>query len=161
FFLYTAFTAAHWPMHALEEDIARYKGRFDAGYDALRRERVKRLKKLGLLPPQWEVTPTAGDWESVEHRAWELRCMEVYAAMITCMDRGIGRIVEELRRQGRLDNTLILFLQDNGACAEEWGRRPSDGPDPATLRPLRPEELPDGPVPKQTRDGRPVRTGPE
>jgi arylsulfatase A-like enzyme len=160
FFRYTAYTAAHWPMHALERDVAKYKGRFDAGYDKLREERVKRLREKGLLKAEWDVTPTVGNWDKVKNREWELRCMEVYAAMIDSMDQGIGRIVAELKRQGQLDNTLIMFLQDNGACAELRGRQPSHGPDPSTLRPLHPEELPSGTIPNQTRDGRPIKTGP-
>lgn len=161
FFMYAAYTAAHWPMHALEKDIAKYKGRFDAGYDKLREERVKRLREKGLLKPEWDVSPTAGSWADVKNREWELGCMEVYAAMIDCMDQGIGRIVAELMAQGQLDNTLILFLQDNGACAEERGRRRTPTPPASELRPLRPDELPAGTIPQQTREGRPVRTGPE
>lgn len=160
FFMYTAYTAAHWPMHALEKDIAKYKGRFDAGYDKLREERVKRLCEKGLLKPGWDVTATAGDWSDVKNREWELRCMEAFAAAIDCMDQGIGRIIAELRAQGQLDNTLIMFLQDNGGCAEDRGRKPSPGPDPTTLRPLKPEELPSGTIPKQTRDGKPIKEGP-
>ena len=95
----------------------------------------------------------------------EAACMEVYAAMVDRMDQGIGKIVAELKRTGQLDNTLILFLQDNGGCAEEMGRKrrkAADGPRPEkpTLPPMKPEELPDGLVPPQTRDGYPVRQGP-
>ena len=158
FFLYLAFTAPHWPMHALAEDIFKYRGRFDKGYDALRRDRVERMKKLGLLPPQWEIPSTAGRWEDVKNREWELRCMEVYAAMIDRMDREIGRLVAELKRQGRLDNTLILFLQDNGASAEEMGRQPRK-PAATEFEPLRPDQLPLSRPPLQTREGKPVLSG--
>ena len=163
FFMYVAYTAAHWPMHALEKDIARYKGRFDAGYDKLRQERAERLRKMGMMDPRWEVSATARKWEDVKHRDWELRCMEVYAAMIDCMDQGIGRIMAELKRQGSLDNTLILFLQDNGGCAEEIGRQEGKGRKQASpLRALRPDELPvGGGHPTQTRDGLPMRSGPQ
>lgn len=124
-FLYVAYTAAHWPMHALPEDIAKYQGRFDAGYDLLRKERFDRMKQLGVLPVGAELSDTVGDWQSIKRREWELRCMEVYAAMVDRMDAGIGQIVEELREQGRLNNTLILYMQDNGGCAEMMGRKPS------------------------------------
>ena len=122
FFLYVAFTAAHWPMHAKESDIAKYKGKFDAGYDAIRRARVAKQKELGLLDTRWQPTPTVGDWSAAKNREFELRCMEVYAAMVDCMDQGVGRIVAELKKQGQFENTLILFLQDNGGCAELMGR---------------------------------------
>src|SRR5690349_15529314 len=122
-FLYVAYTAAHWPMHALDEDIAKYKGKYDGGYEPIRQARLARMKVLGLLPPDAELSPTAGDWNEVENKAWESRCMEVYAAMIDRMDAGISKIVGELQRTGRLENTLIFFLQDNGGCAELMGRQ--------------------------------------
>lgn len=160
FFLYQAYTAAHWPMHALEKDIAKYKGRFDGGYDKVRQERVARLRKLGMLDDRWTPAPTDENWNDVKNREFELRCMEVYAAMIDNMDHGIGRITAELKRQGKFDNTLILFLQDNGGCAEDRGRLAPVKPAPRDLRPLRPEELPASTIPAQTRDGRPMRGGP-
>jgi arylsulfatase len=163
-FMYVAYTAAHWPMHAPEGEIAKYKGKYDAGYDAIRRARFERLKKLGLVPADSKLTETVGDWNAVENKAWETRCMEVYAAMIDRMDQGIGRIVEELVKTGRLDNTLVLFLQDNGACAEITGRRsnitPIERPDKPTLPPLGPDFIDTVVIPKQTRDGYPVRQGP-
>jgi arylsulfatase len=122
-FMYVAYTAAHWPMHALEEDIARYRGRYDDGYEPIRRQRLASAKELGLIDPAWELSPQHGDWEHVEHKEWEARCMEVYAAMIDRMDQGIARIVAALERAGRLDNTLIFFLQDNGGCQEGVGRQ--------------------------------------
>ena len=123
FFMYVAFTCAHWPMHALEEDIARYRGKYDKGYGYYRKARLERLRKLGLIDENWELSPQHGDWGKVEHKAWEARCMEVYAAMIYRMDQGIGRIVETLKETGNYDNTLILFLQDNGGCQEGVGRQ--------------------------------------
>jgi arylsulfatase len=162
FFLYVAYTAAHWPMHALPNDIARYRGRYDAGYEPLRRERVERLRELGLFDERWSVSPTAEDWDAVDHKKWEARCMEVYAAMITSMDRGIGRIVRQLEEQNALQNTLILFLQDNGGCAETVGRS-SNAEEIAGKKfsPLGRDGLQTRITPPmQTRDGRPVRTGP-
>jgi arylsulfatase len=168
FFLYVAYTAAHWPMHALPEDIARYQGKYDNGYDPIRKARLEKAIRLGLIDPKWSLTPTVGDWSKVEDRTWEARCMEVYAAMIDRMDQGIGRLLAELKRTGRLDNTLIFFLQDNGGCAEDMGRtgtkeHPSIArPEKPTLPPLKPEALlPPGSVPPQTRDGFPVRMGPK
>ncbi|HMC12309.1 MAG TPA: sulfatase-like hydrolase/transferase, partial [Pirellulaceae bacterium] len=121
--------------------------------------------KLGLIAPDAELSPTAGEWDKVQNKAWESRCMEVYAAMIDRMDQGISRIVAELERTGRLENTLILFLQDNGGCAETVGRQAS--PDVPTERAARPTL---GPLPAdfvdvsgrptQTRDGYPIRIGP-
>ncbi len=137
FFMYVAFTAAHWPMHAPEESVAKYKGKYDGGYEPVRRARFERLKKMGLIRPDCELSPQAGDWEKVEHKAWEARCMEVYAAMIDRMDAGIGRIVNQLEKDHLLDNTLILFLQDNGGCAEAIGRTEDmSRPEKPTLPPI-------------------------
>ena len=122
FFQYVAYTAPHWPLHAHDEDIARYKGRFDAGWDQLREERLDKLVRWGLLDAKWKLTdrdPTQPPWTDTEHKAWLARCMEVYAAQIDRMDQGIGRILDQLEADGELDNTLVIFLADNGACAED------------------------------------------
>ncbi len=122
FFEYVAYTAPHWPLHAHEEDIAKYKGRFDAGWDRLREERLQRLIDSGLLKKIWALTerdPTQSAWSEAGHKQWLLRCMEVYAAQIDRMDQGIGRIVTALEETGQRENTLIVFLSDNGACAED------------------------------------------
>ncbi len=161
FFMYVAYTAAHWPMHAPQEVIARYRGRYDKGYEPIRLARFERLRKSGLIKPDWALSPQAEDWDKVEHKEWEARCMEVYAAMIDRMDEGIGRIVGELEKDALLDDTLILFLQDNGGCAEQLGR--TDNPDwhLKDLRPMGPDELQTKIwPPMQTRDGRPVLGGP-
>lgn len=161
FFLYVAYTAAHWPLQAPERDIAKYRGKYDAGYDAVRRARVERLKQLGLLDPAAAPAPTVGRWDDVKDQAWEARAMETYAAMIDNMDQGIGRIVAQLKRDGRFDRTLVFFLHDNGACAERNGRTPVARKAPADLRPMRPDELQTKATPPmQTRDGRWVRSGP-
>ena len=159
FFLYVAYTAAHWPMQALEKDIAKYKGKFDGGYEPERQARLQRLKELGLIDSKWDAAPTVGDWNAVDKK-WEARCMEVYAAMLDNMDQGIGRIVRELKRSGQLENTVIFFLQDNGACAEDNGRRPVKKSPAKKFQPMRPDELQTVAQPHQTRDGRPVRKGP-
>ncbi|MEO5670649.1 MAG: arylsulfatase [Ramlibacter sp.] len=122
FFQYVAYTAPHWPLHAHDEDIAKYKGRFDKGWDALREERLARLVKSGILDKAWglsERDPTQPPWTQAQHKAWLLRCMEVYAAQIDRMDQGIGRIIDQLEESGQLDNTLVIFMSDNGACAED------------------------------------------
>ena len=126
FFEYVAYTAPHWPLHAHEADIARYKGRFDRGWDALREERLEKLVASGLLKDTWKLTerdPSQPPWSEAQadeqFRAWTLRCMEVYAAQIDRMDQGIGRIIAALEKTGQLDNTVFIFLADNGACAED------------------------------------------
>ncbi len=160
FFLYVAYTAAHWPMQAPEEDVAKHRGRYDAGYDAIRRARHEKATRLGVVDPAWALTPAAKSWEDVAGKPWEARCMEVYAAMVDRMDRGIGRIVEALRKAGRLENALVLYLQDNGGCAEGMGRTPDvDRAGKPTLPPVKPEVVLGGIRPPQTRDGWPVLTG--
>jgi arylsulfatase A-like enzyme len=162
FFLYVPYTAAHWPMHAKPQDIAKYKGRYDDGWDKLRAERYQRMIDMGLISADWKLSPNVQDWEQAKDRQWHVLRMEVYAAMVDSMDQGIGRIVAALERNGQFDNTLILFLQDNGGCAEEFGSAGPVKPDPSqpvVLRPMTPGELQFDMVPKVTRDGRPVRTG--
>ena len=161
FFLYVAYTAAHWPMHAKAADIAKYKGRYDAGYAAIRDARWAKQKQLGVVDAKWSPAPLVGNWDKVKNREFEARCMEVYAAMVDCMDQGIGRVVAELREQGQLENTLILYLQDNGGCAESYGRGPKAEPrgDRPTLPVMRADDFQFDSQPKQTRDGWPVRGG--
>jgi arylsulfatase len=124
FFCYVAYTAPHWPLHALEEDIAKYKGLYDEGWDALRDVRRKRMIEMGLVKEEWDMTDRDGRvpaWEDASDKEWQARRMEVYAAQIDRMDQGIGRIVAALKRTGQLENTLILFLADNGGCDEQLG----------------------------------------
>jgi arylsulfatase len=166
FFLYLAYTAAHWPMHALPEDIAKYKGKYDSGYEPIRKARYDKAAKLGLIDPSQGLSPQAEEWEKVANKSREAVCMEVYAAMVDRMDQGIGKLVAELKRTGQFENTLILFLHDNGGCAEPMGRLVTknrhDGPraEKPSLKPIPPETLPAALVPPQTRDGFPVRQGP-
>jgi arylsulfatase len=152
FFEYVAYTAPHWPLHAHDEDIAKYRGRFDAGWDRLREARLDRLVDWGLLHAAWKLSPrdpTQPPWEEADHKAWLLRCMEVYAAQVDRMDQGIGRILASLTRNGVLDDTLVIFLADNGACAE-------DIPEDVTI-----EELVDKLMiaRSHTRSGEPVHFG--
>lgn len=134
FFLYLAYTAPHFPLHAPRSDIARYQDVYTKGWDQVRQERVARMHKLGVIDRQWPLSPrspfeTRGDfyrsgenppWDRLdaERRADLARRMAIYAAMITRMDAGIGRVIDDLRKHHQLDNTLVLFLSDNGACAE-------------------------------------------
>ncbi|MEX2140818.1 MAG: arylsulfatase [Pirellulales bacterium] len=166
FFLYVAYTAAHWPMHALPEDIAKYDGKYDAGYEPVRQARFKKAVSLRLIDSSQPMTPTAQDWDTVADKEWEAAGMEIYAAMVDRMDQGIGKLIAELKRTNQFDNTLILFLQDNGGCAENMGRVPQKNhpnivrPDEPTLPPMKPTDFAAaGSVPAQTRDGYPVRMG--
>lgn len=122
FFLYLAYTAPHWPLHAKPETIAKYRGRFSQGWDKLREERLARMKDMGIVAADTVLTArdsTQPAWEDVLNKEWQERRMEVYAAQVDAMDEGIGKIVDKLEATGEWDNTLILFLSDNGACAEE------------------------------------------
>lgn len=127
FFLYVAFNAPHWPLHAREADIKTYEGRYKAGWDEIRARRYQRQVEMGLIKDQWEISPRdsgAPAWETVKDRDWEDLKMAVYAAQVEEMDRAVGGILNKLKAAGQLDNTLILFMSDNGACAEEL---PEDG----------------------------------
>ena len=122
FFLYMPFTSPHWPLHAPEEAIAKYKGRYDMGWDALREERLQRMREMGVLDGTAGMSDRDSSqvpWEEAPDKEWQARRMEVYAAQIELMDEAIGQVVDTLRERGELDNTLILFLADNGGCAEE------------------------------------------
>lgn len=121
FFGYLAFTAPHWPLHAPEADIAPYRGAYGDGWDVLRTQRLRRLVDAGLLPAGQALSsrdPEAPAWADVDNPEWQAELMAVYAAQVTAMDRAIGDAVDALRRGGQLDNTLIVFLSDNGGCAE-------------------------------------------
>ena len=123
FFLYLAYTAPHWPLHALPEDIAKYRGKYLKGWDNLREERYRRMLNLGIIDPSAELSPRdemSPEWDTLSDEdkdMWDLR-MSVYAAMIDRLDQNIGRIVNYLTEAEGLDNTLIIFLSDNGGCHE-------------------------------------------
>ena len=126
FFMYVAYTAPHWPLHALPEDVARYKGKYMKGWDVLRRERYERQLEMGIIDGRWPVSPRDEEvtpWEDVENKEEMDLKMAVYAAQIDEVDQGVGRICRKLEELGKWDNTLILFLSDNGGCHEEgpWG----------------------------------------
>lgn len=122
FFLYLAYTAPHWPLHALPQDIAKHRGRYKKGWDALREERLARQRALGIIDKRWALTPRDSSvpaWDSVKNQdEFDLR-MAVYAAQVDRLDQDIGRVLQTLRDTGQQDNTLVMFLADNGGCAEE------------------------------------------
>ena len=120
FFGYLAFTAPHWPLHAPDADIAKYEGRYKEGYDKLRKERLERMKRLGIVPadtPVYEGHAHWPKWDSLTpaQQEAEARRMTVYSAMVDHMDRQIGRVLDYLKAKGELDNTFIFFMSDNGA----------------------------------------------
>ena len=122
FFLYVAYTAPHWPLHATEDRIAAYDDAYADGWDAVRERRFERQRELGIADDTWQLSPRHPDapaWEDEENPRWQQRRMAAYAAMVTQLDEGIGRIRTELEEQGVLDDTVLIFLSDNGASAEE------------------------------------------
>jgi arylsulfatase len=157
--LYVAYQAPHFPLHARDQEVLEYQNRYREGWDRIREERLQRQKQIKLVPPDTKLTPRSSiplpaaaarngsatedgnnpPWDTLSHeRQHDLAArMAVYAAMVTGMDRNIGRIVEDLRTNGDLENTLILFLSDNGACAE-WEPFGFD------LQPLNPDQIQPG-----------------
>ncbi|QDT27932.1 Arylsulfatase [Gimesia panareensis] len=125
FFIHLCYTAPHYPLHAKPEDIKKYVGKFKMGWEQMRKDRWQRLQELGLAGKNWSLSEgdsRSYDWETANQDFEDLR-MAVYAAMIDCMDQNIGRIRQTLNQTGQLDNTLIVFLSDNGGCSEEPGGR--------------------------------------
>jgi arylsulfatase len=143
FFLYIAHTSPHWPLHALETEIRKYRNTYKKGWDEVRRERYQRLVKAGLIDPKWKLTPrdaSVPPWTEAPHQEWEAERMAVYAAMIDRLDQGIGRVMRRLQSVGKERDTLVLFLSDNGGCAEN----------------VQPEWYD---IPSKTRDGKPIHVG--
>ncbi len=142
FFVYTAYTAPHFPLQAPDEDISMFHGAYRSGWDELRASRYARGKELGIIDPAWPLAPRADEvqpWKDVGGKDWQSARMEVYAAQVHIMDRGIGKLLDTLEQLRILDDTLVLFLGDNGASAE-------------TI-------LPNSHAQALTRSGRPVRSG--
>lgn len=124
FFLYVAHTAPHWPLQALPEDIAKYEETYRAGWDAIRQARYARIVEQGIVP-EGALSPRIEperEWASNEDLDWDVRSMAVHAAMVDRLDQGVGRLLAALEETGELENTLILFLSDNGASPERPSR---------------------------------------
>ena len=127
FLLYVAFNAPHYPLQAPRDAVRKYDGVYDAGWDEVRRERHRRQIESGLLPEKWKLSPRPEHipaWEELpeDEQQWEADRMEVFAAMVDVLDQNVGRIVDDLKKKGVLENTLFLFCSDNGACPFERTR---------------------------------------
>lgn len=154
FFLYLAYTSPHYPLQAHPEDIAKYRGKYLQGWDAVREARFRRMREMGLLEPDWKLSPRDPEipaWEDAENPdawkaaryvgeklpiadavnrdLWDLK-MAVYAAMVDRMDQNIGRLLDKLDAMGAAENTLVVFLSDNGGCAELRNDTPEIPPGP-------------------------------
>ncbi len=141
FFLYAAFTAPHWPMQAPAADIERYKSNYLAGWDVLRTNRYHRMIALGLIGTNWPLTPRDSRvpaWSDMPDQAWQVQRMATYAAMVERLDRGVGQILAKLKEMNVDQNTLVVFLSDNGACDEvvqpDWYDVPSKTRDGRTIK---------------------------
>ncbi len=131
YFLYLAFTAPHWPLHARPEDIAKYESKYMQGWDELRKKRHERQIQLGIVDAKWPLTPRdshAPAWDTVEDKKDRGRKMAVYAAQIDRLDQSVGRVLAKVKELGQEENTLVLFLADNGGCAEEINRGKAGAP---------------------------------
>lgn len=133
FVLYLPYTAPHYPLHAWPEDIAKYRGKYKIGWDKIREQRFKRMNKMGIIGPNHKLTPRASKaWDdlSEEQQDAEDLKMAVYAAMIDRVDQNLGRLFAKVKELGEWDNTLIMFLTDNGACPEQPNTTPNIPPGP-------------------------------
>lgn len=131
FLMYLAYTAPHWPLHALPEDIQKYEGKYELGWDSLRAIRYQKMLDLGIIDATYALSPReegVDAWEDVEDKEDWAKRMAVYAAMIDRMDQGIGKVFNTLKQNDAWENTLILFLSDNGGCAEEISGRQLNDP---------------------------------
>lgn len=128
FFMYLSYTAPHWPLHALPKDIEKYKDTYKEGWDAIRERRYQRMQELGIFNASDYLSPRqfSDPWSENPTQEWDARAMAVHAAMVDRMDKGIGELLETLEKNGQLDNTLILFLSDNG-CSNEDAQNYSPG----------------------------------
>ncbi|QOD61583.1 arylsulfatase [Polaribacter haliotis] len=127
FFMYVAHIAPHWPIQAKPEDIKKYQGKYMEGWDVLRKKRFDKMKELGVIDENVKLSEKdkdIADWDSLsEDEKIDMdKRMAIYAAQIDCMDQGIGRIISTLKKHNQLDNTLILFLSDNGGCLQPISR---------------------------------------
>ncbi|MCS4435234.1 arylsulfatase [Aquiflexum gelatinilyticum] len=125
FFAFAAYTSPHWPLQVDSTYWKKYEGRYDAGYEVLRKERLESLKKAGMISPTSELPPLhprVRPWDSLspEEQKKEARKMELYAGMVDNLDQNIGRLIAYLKEIGQYENTLIVFMSDNGAAAEDF-----------------------------------------
>lgn len=133
FFLYLAYTAPHWPIHALDKDIARFEGKYMEGFEQASAERFERMKQMMIIPGHTikpEPPASLPDWESLtlgEKKQWD-RLMAVYAAMIYRMDVGIGKVIDKLKEKGMYENTVIMIASDNGATDADISGRKLNNP---------------------------------
>jgi arylsulfatase len=130
-FMYLAHNAPHWPLHALPEDIARYANTYADGWDSLRVRRYRRQVEMGLITKEQYPLPgfeNFNPWAAAADKPWHARNMAVHAAMIDRMDQGLARVIAKLKALGRFDNTIIMFLSDNGASPEVTGGPGYDRP---------------------------------
>ncbi len=131
FVLYLPYTAPHYPLHAWPKDIAKYRGKYIIGWDKIREQRFKRMNEMGIIGPNHKLTPRASKaWDdlSEEQQDAEDLKMAVYAAMIDRVDQNLGRLFAKVKELGEWDNTLIMFLTDNGACSEQPNTTPDIPP---------------------------------
>ena len=131
FFAYLAFTAPHWPLQVRDEHVDLYKGRYDAGYEALQEQRVAKAKDIGLIPKDAELADApshVAPWSelSEQEKKVQSRTMEVYSATVERMDYHLGRVISYLQEKGELDNTLIVFMSDNGADGSDRSKLPGN-----------------------------------
>jgi len=130
FFLYMAYTAPHFPLHAYESYVAKYEKLYEQGWDVIREKRYRKMLQLGLLDKRFPLTPRPAGipaWSAAGNKEW-VRKMAVYAAMIDRMDQNIGKLVRKLKANGQYENTMIVFLSDNGGCAERVDQRNFNDP---------------------------------
>ena len=133
FVLYLPYTAPHYPLHAWPKDIAKYRGKYKIGWDEIRKQRFKRMNEMGIIGPNHKLTPRASKaWDDLsdEQKDAEDLKMAVYAAMIDRVDQNLGRLFAKVKELGEWDNTLIMFLTDNGACPEQPNTTPNVPPGP-------------------------------
>jgi arylsulfatase len=165
FFFYIAYTAAHWPLQAPENEIQKYKGVYDKGWDETRKQRFEKLKKLGIISNKAVLTERGVDipeWKNEPMKEWQVRRMEVYAAMVDIMDQGIGKIISTLEKNGELENTVIFYMHDNGGCAETLNSNETEIPitdEQKKGKPFAKDSIFLGKIPTYTRDGEFIRSG--
>jgi arylsulfatase len=165
FFMYVAFTAAHWPLQVPKNEIEKYKGKYNIGWDSVRNLRFEKQKKLGIIPKNTVMSTRSEEipaWNDETMKPFQERRMETYAAMVDAMDQGIGKILKTLEENGELENTVIIYMHDNGGCAELEGSDIPEIPltdEQKTLNPIPVDFIQMNKKPEYTREGKFVRSG--